>query len=240
MHRQSRLRLAGPRRTEGVRATATASYKLYGAKGGGVDDRRRRRLHARNVPVRVRRSRVGRHRLEQPHARAPQSAWSDADARDAGRNGDDRKRGDHPAPGRSRARTRTWCRASNHPQHTAFLRWLVFLVAAVYPTFTFGDVPKRWVAGDEDGRESAARSRPTNIATCCGVTSKAQVAGPWFLGDTWSALDLYMWPMTFWRPGRDWFKEHCPKLHRDRDGGGRRSPVQGRQRPQRVLTAPAD
>ena len=40
-----------------------------------------------------------------------------------------------------------------------------------------------------------------------------QVGNPWFLGDTWSALDIYLWQMQFWRPGRDWFTEFCPKLH---------------------------
>jgi len=39
--------------------------------------------------------------------------------------------------------------APTHPQRTAFLRWLVFLASAVYPTFTYGDDPKRWLAGDE-------------------------------------------------------------------------------------------
>jgi GST-like protein len=38
---------------------------------------------------------------------------------------------------------------AGHRDRTAFLRWLVFLVSAVYPTFTYCDVPTRWVAGDE-------------------------------------------------------------------------------------------
>ncbi|MCE9523430.1 MAG: glutathione S-transferase, partial [Alphaproteobacteria bacterium] len=42
---------------------------------------------------------------------------------------------------------------------------------------------------------------------------ESQVKGPWFLGKTFSALDIYLWPMTAWRPGRDWFKAECPKLH---------------------------
>ncbi len=103
--------------------------------------------------------------------------------------------------------------ARDHPQHTAFLRWLVFLVAAVYPTFTFGDVPKRWVAGDADAAK-ALRVSTDEHRNMLWRYVEGQIKGPWFLGDTWSALDLYMWPMTFWRPGRDWFKEQCPKLYR--------------------------
>jgi len=103
--------------------------------------------------------------------------------------------------------------APDHPQHTAFLRWLVFLVAPVYSTFTYGDVPKRWVAGDEDAAK-ALRASTDEHRNLLWRYVEGQIDGPWFLGQTWSALDIYMWPMTFWRPGRDWFKEHCPKLHR--------------------------
>ncbi len=100
----------------------------------------------------------------------------------------------------------------DHPKRAAFLRWLVFLVAAVYPTFTFGDVPKRWVAGDEDAAK-ALRASTDEHRNMLWRYVEGHVAGPWFLGETWTALDLYMWPMTFWRPGRDWFKQNCPKLY---------------------------
>ena len=35
---------------------------------------------------------------------------------------------------------------------------------------------------------------------------------PWFLGESFSAIDLYLWPMTWWRPGRDWFKTNAPRI----------------------------
>ncbi len=100
----------------------------------------------------------------------------------------------------------------DHPAHVAFLRWLVFLVAAVYPTFTYGDDPKRWLDGDE---EAAKKLRASTDEHCKKLWRyvEGQIQGPWFLGDTWSALDLYVWQMTLWRPGRDWFKSECPKLH---------------------------
>jgi GST-like protein len=102
--------------------------------------------------------------------------------------------------------------ALDHPQHTAFLRWLVFLVSPVYSTFTYGDVPKRWVAGDE-AAAMALRTSTDEHRNLLWRYVEARIDGPWFLGATWSALDLYMWTMTFWRPGRDWFKAECPKLH---------------------------
>ena len=37
--------------------------------------------------------------------------------------------------------------------------------------------------------------------------------GPWCLGEAFSALDIYLIPMTRWRPRRDWFAEQLPRLH---------------------------
>lgn len=99
-----------------------------------------------------------------------------------------------------------------HPQRPVFLRWLQFLVAAVYPTFTYGDAPTRWVEGDEAAAEHLLRGTENHRERLWRYL-EGQVGEPWFLGETWSALDLYLWGMTYWRPGRAWFAEHCPRLH---------------------------
>jgi GST-like protein len=100
-----------------------------------------------------------------------------------------------------------------HPQRAVFLRWLIFLVSAVYPTFTYGDTPTRWVAGDEDAGK-ALRTGTDEHRKMLWRHVEGEIAGPWFLGETWSALDLYLWAMTYWRPGREWFAGECPKLLR--------------------------
>ena len=91
-----------------------------------------------------------------------------------------------------------------------FLRWSTFLVAAVYPTFTYGDEPARWVEdtqGAKHLRESTDRHRQAQW------TRLEEIAGePWFLGPKMTALDLYVAVMTRWRPGRKWFAAHTPKL----------------------------
>jgi GST-like protein len=69
-----------------------------------------------------------------------------------------------------------------------FLRWLVFLVAALYPTFTTG-AP----------RDGLWRQLEEAAGT------------PWFLGERRSAVDLYLAVMTRWDPA-PWFVEHTPKL----------------------------
>jgi GST-like protein len=91
-----------------------------------------------------------------------------------------------------------------------FLRWLVYLVANVYPTYTYGDDPARFVDGEDAQRSfrehvSAHRNKVyALLETVAGA--------PWFLGARFSALDLYVCAMTRWRPGREWFAANAPKL----------------------------
>ena len=96
------------------------------------------------------------------------------------------------------------------PERARFLRWLVFIVANIYPTFTYADDPSRFVS------VSAARD-PFRAATDAyaqklwrQVNGEAQA--PYFLGERFSALDLYIGIMTRWRPKRGWFETETPKL----------------------------
>jgi GST-like protein len=95
------------------------------------------------------------------------------------------------------------------PHRPAFLRRLVWIVANLYPTFTYGDYPDRWVATDPaslraatDGyRERLWRQFESDVSE-----------GDWVLGPHFSALDIYVAVMTHWRPRRAWFAAHCPRL----------------------------
>ncbi len=97
------------------------------------------------------------------------------------------------------------------PERARFLRWLVYLVANVYPIFTYGDEPTRYV---EDERAAKAfRTRlDARIDVLWSVVESAAGA-PWFLGERPSALDVYLAVMTRWRPRRAWFAKHAPRLH---------------------------
>jgi GST-like protein len=96
------------------------------------------------------------------------------------------------------------------PTRDVFHRWSVFLIAAVYPTFTYGDDPKKWVA-DEAGSKMLRES--TNLHREAMWKQMEAVAGsPWFLGGRMSALDLYFASMVYWRPGRKWFEANAPKI----------------------------
>jgi GST-like protein len=91
-----------------------------------------------------------------------------------------------------------------------FLRWLVFIVAAIYPTFTYGDVPSRYVGG-QTAQDELRASTDAARQRYWSVLEAAVTPSPWMLG-AFSALDIYVTVMVHWRPARDWFAGNCPKL----------------------------
>jgi GST-like protein len=91
-----------------------------------------------------------------------------------------------------------------------FYRWVVFIVAALYPTWTYGDEPAKWVEeskGAKQLRESTDRHRQV-----LWKQMEEVARAPWFLGDRMTAIDLYIAVMVNWRPGRTWFVANTPKL----------------------------
>ena len=82
---------------------------------------------------------------------------------------------------------------------------------AVYPTFTYGDVPGRWV-GEDEAAAKLLRQGTNQHREDLHRYMESHCHGPWFLGKTMTAVDFYFMTMRFWRPGLEWFAEHCPKL----------------------------
>jgi GST-like protein len=97
------------------------------------------------------------------------------------------------------------------PSRAAFMRWSVFLVAAVYPTYTYGDDAKKWVAGEEAaGKALRASTDAQRQATLRQL--EGACGAPHFLGNRFSAIDLYLAAMCHWRPRKDWWRANVPKL----------------------------
>jgi GST-like protein len=96
------------------------------------------------------------------------------------------------------------------PERQKFLRWLVFLVANIYPTFTYADDPARFVAVNaaRDPFRAAADAHAQRLWR----QIESEAGAPWFLGERFSAIDIYLDVMTRWRPRRGWFEAETPKL----------------------------
>ena len=93
----------------------------------------------------------------------------------------------------------------------AVLNRLVWLVAAVYPTFTHGDDPSRWTLAGEAAKTLRDRTNVHREALFLGW-DKVFGEGPFARGTEMCALDIYLVAMTTWRPRRAWFDAHAPRL----------------------------
>ncbi|MBK9654357.1 MAG: glutathione S-transferase family protein [Rhodanobacteraceae bacterium] len=91
------------------------------------------------------------------------------------------------------------------------LRWLMFLVTTVYPTFSYGDFPQRYVADETAQRELVASTKSRRKALLQQVDQAA--LSPWFCGEQPSMLDAYVAVMSTWSPRRPWFTQNAPRLY---------------------------
>jgi GST-like protein len=85
------------------------------------------------------------------------------------------------------------------------------MVANIYPTFTYADVPGRFVPGEE--AQKAFEANVNAYERRLWQMVEAQASTPWFLGARFTALDLFIAVMTKWRPRGAWFKTHASRLH---------------------------
>ncbi len=100
--------------------------------------------------------------------------------------------------------------APGAPERAAFLRWLVFLVANIYPTFTYADDPARFVS--VNNARDPFRAATDAYAQRLWHQVEGAAGAPWFLGERFSAIDIYIGVMTRWRPRRGWFETEAPRL----------------------------
>lgn len=85
--------------------------------------------------------------------------------------------------------------APGSPQRHAFQRLLIWLVANVYPTFTFADYPERWAADAPDQlRESCISYRKSLYLWL----EEQLAAAPYALGAEITLLDCYIAAMCAW------------------------------------------
>lgn len=90
-----------------------------------------------------------------------------------------------------------------------FQRLLIWLVANIYPTFTYADYPERW-----------APDAPAELKKNCIEYRKSLYlwlndrlsAEPYAFGEQLTLLDCYLCVMRTWGPGHDWFQDNTPNI----------------------------
>lgn len=97
------------------------------------------------------------------------------------------------------------------PRRAQFLRWMVYIPAAIYSMYWVRDVPSR-LAADKDAEAVVLERTMDRIADCWRIMDSQVQPGRYILGDEISVLDVYVAVISRWSPRRRRFYEVAPKL----------------------------
>lgn len=104
------------------------------------------------------------------------------------------------------------CPAPGDAQRAQYLRWMVYIPAAIYGMFWVRDEPGRLVPDPAAQPALLARSAE-RIAHCWRLMDAQMPQGtPYLLGDRIGMLDLYVAVASRWTPGRARFCREAPRL----------------------------
>lgn len=96
-----------------------------------------------------------------------------------------------------------------HSERQQFQRLLIWLVANVYPTFTYADYPERWAPDAPQQLQENRREYRKSLYLWLDNHLKAT---PWALGEQLTLLDAYVVVMRSWGPRGEWFAANTPKI----------------------------
>jgi len=101
---------------------------------------------------------------------------------------------------------------SGSPAHVQALRWIAFMASEVYPMVEIADYPERFMA-DHKGAAVLKLAAKRRIRERMLAIERA-AAGPWFLKEGFSAVDIYAAMFSRWRDCRaeSWREEYIPKI----------------------------
>ena len=94
-------------------------------------------------------------------------------------------------------------------QRHQFQRLLIWLVANVYPTFTYADYPERWAPDAPQQLQENCREYRKSLYLWLDNHLKAT---PWALGEQLTLLDAYLVVMRSWGPRGEWFAANTPNI----------------------------
>jgi glutathione S-transferase/GST-like protein len=99
------------------------------------------------------------------------------------------------------------------PESARFQRWLVFMAATIYTTDQRLYYADRFTtdAAGTGGIEAAARA---DMDRNFSLVNDALVPGPYLLGETYSAADVYLWMLTKWHPDEKQLFADNPRIAR--------------------------
>lgn len=103
------------------------------------------------------------------------------------------------------------CPPVNSLQRAAYLRWMVYIPAAIYSMYWVRDVPSRLAKG-KDAEKILQDRTAERIAECWRLMDQQVNPQRYILGNELSMLDLYVAIVSRWTPRRERFYKEAPKL----------------------------
>jgi GST-like protein len=106
------------------------------------------------------------------------------------------------------------CPAPGDPLRARYLRWMVYLPAAIYSLFWVRDEPTRLTP--EPAAQAVMLERTAERIAQCWQLMDAQIdePAPYLLGEKISMLDLYVTVLSRWTPQRRRFYRVAPRMAR--------------------------
>lgn len=102
--------------------------------------------------------------------------------------------------------------AADHPLRAQYLRWMIYIPAAIYSMYWVRDMPSR-LAADAAAEAVVLERSAERIAECWRLMDAQLPRGtPYLLGDSLGLLDLYVTVVSRWTPRRLRFYREAPHM----------------------------
>lgn len=95
--------------------------------------------------------------------------------------------------------------------HAVYLGWLSFMSSNLYQTINLAIYPQALAEGEAAQAALQARATERSLELFDIIEKKLRLEGPWLLGDSFSAGDLYLFMMAIWAmPSEAALHDRCP------------------------------
>ncbi len=91
-------------------------------------------------------------------------------------------------------------------------RWLMFFAVNVYEGECRMEYGERYTT-DPEGKQGVEEAARAYMERHCSIFEEALGDGPYFFGDEFSMLDIYVWMLAHWQDAA-WLEANCPKIVR--------------------------
>ncbi len=97
------------------------------------------------------------------------------------------------------------------PERARFLRWLLFMATSLYGAYLRAYYPDRYTT-DDAGAEAVGEAARDAIDRYLVILNDALEPGPYLLGETFSAVDIYLAMLASWHQDRVELVKRCPRV----------------------------